>query len=88
MRACMQVGPAYGRKTMTGLLTSQGIKVSQCRVGNSLKRVNPVYQEKRSKLAARVLNPMPYHADYFGHKLHVDQNGKVSDVWGHSCLCN
>jgi len=22
-------------------------------------------------------NPVPYHADYFGHKLHIDQNEKL-----------
>ena len=23
------------------------------------------------------MNPIPYQADYFGHKLHVDQNEKL-----------
>ena len=23
------------------------------------------------------MNPMPYHADFFGHKLHVDQSKKL-----------
>ena len=26
---------------------------------------------------ARNLNPVPYSADYFGHKLHCDQNEKL-----------
>ena len=26
---------------------------------------------------ARQINPFPYHASYFGHKLHVDQNEKL-----------
>lgn len=26
---------------------------------------------------ARNLNPVPYHADYMGHKLHMDQNEKL-----------
>ena len=26
---------------------------------------------------ARNLNPTPYHAEYMGHKLHLDQNEKL-----------
>lgn len=26
---------------------------------------------------ARNLNPIPYHAEYMGHKLHMDQNEKL-----------
>ena len=62
---------------MTGLLASQGIRVSQQRVGESLQRVNPGYQQARRTSTARKLNPIPYHADYFGHKLHIDQNEKL-----------
>ena len=42
-----QVGPTYGRKTMTGLLASQGLCVSQQRVGESLRRMNPTYHHAR-----------------------------------------
>ena len=24
-----------------------------------------------------MINPIPYRADYFGHKLHIDQNKKL-----------
>ena len=72
-----QVGPTYGRKTMTGLLSSEGIHVSEQRVGESLKRVNPGYSHARRTSTARQLNPVPYRADYFGHKLHIDQNEKL-----------
>lgn len=27
---------------------------------------------------ARNLNPIPYNAQYFGHKLHMDQNEKIA----------
>ena len=27
---------------------------------------------------AKNLNPIPYHAEYFGHKLHMDQNEKLN----------
>lgn len=68
----------YGRKTMTGLLASQGLRVSQARVGESLRRTNPHYHQKRSTSTARLLNPVPYTADYFSHKIHVDQNEKLA----------
>ena len=33
-----------------------------------------LYQVQRNTNTARQTNPYPYHADYFGHKLHMDQN--------------
>jgi hypothetical protein len=39
--AVAQVGPTYGRKTMKGLLASQGVHVSEVRVGESLCRTCP-----------------------------------------------
>ena len=62
---------------MTGLLSSRGIHISQQRVGESLNRVSPAYQEARRTATAHQINPAPYHADYPGHKLHVDQNEKL-----------
>ena len=62
---------------MTGLLHSRGISVSQQRVGQSMSRVSPAYQDARTTATARQTNPIPYHADYAGHKLHVDQNEKL-----------
>ena len=62
---------------MTGLLASQGLKVSQTRVGESLRRTNPQYHQKCSTSTARLMNPIPYSADYFGHKVHIDQNEKL-----------
>ena len=70
-------GPTYGRKMMTGLMSSRGIHVSQQRVGESLSRVSPAYQEARRTATAHQTNPVPYSADYAGHKLHVDQNEKL-----------
>ena len=32
---------------------------------------------QRQDRADQQLNPIPYQADYFGHKLHVDQNEKL-----------
>jgi len=62
---------------MTGLLSSHGVHVSQQRVGDSLCRVSPGYQNARQTATAHQTNPIPYHADYTGHKLHIDQNEKL-----------
>ena len=37
----------------------------------------PEYHALRQQTAARRANPIPYYAEYFGHKLHVDQNEKL-----------
>ena len=33
-----------------------------------------------------IINPIPYHADYFGHKLHIDQNEKLV-MFGITHIC-
>jgi hypothetical protein len=71
---------------MTGLLAAHGIKVGQRRVGESLQRVNPGYHAARRSCTARQLNPVPYHADYFGHKIHIDQNEKLV-MFGMTHIC-
>ena len=71
---------------MTGLLASQGLRVSQQRVGESLSRVNPGYQHARRTATARQMNLIPYCADYFGHKLHIDQNEKLV-MFGVTHIC-
>ena len=71
---------------MTGLLASKGIKVSQLRVGESLKRTNPDYHSRRKNSTACLLNPIPYRADYFGHKVHCDQNEKLI-MYGVTHVC-
>lgn len=63
-------------------------------MGQSLKRVNPQYHRERQSSTTRHFNPVPYYAEYFGHKLHLDQNEKlirygvteVIDVDGYSSL--
>ena len=71
---------------MTGLLAARGLRVSQARVGESLKRTSPQYHHKHSTATARLLNPIPYTADYFGHKVHVDQNEKLV-MYGVTHVC-
>ena len=64
---------------MTGYLRNKHnfIGFGEKRVGESLARVCPHYHQKRQTNTARSVNAVPYRADYFGHKLHVDQNEKL-----------
>ena len=63
---------------MTGLLASRELKVSEVNVGKSLRAVHPGYHSARcTSITAHLMNPVPYHADNFGHKLHIDQNEKL-----------
>ncbi|KAM6952070.1 uncharacterized protein PEZ65_009234 [Lycodopsis pacificus] len=69
-------GPTYGRKMMTGYLAAAGVTASEGRVGAVLRNIHPPYHQARCQ-GARNLNPVPYHAGYVGHKLHIDQNEKL-----------
>ena len=39
--------------------------------------VSPQYTPQRRTSVTRAINPIPYRADYFRHKLHIDQNEKL-----------
>lgn len=78
---------------MCGLLASEGVKVAEGRIGKALQKVNPGYQQahrshanRHRSHANRHLNPIPYHASYFGHKLHIDQNEKLV-MYGVTHIC-
>ena len=73
----VKVGGNYGRKMMTGCFRSIGVSISERKVGNALKKICPSTQAERCMQAGRSFNPKVYKADYFGHKLHVDQNEKL-----------
>ena len=60
-----------------GYLNSCGITAGEKRIGRALSLVSPVYQAQTNCNTARQISPSPYHADYFGHKLHLDQNEKL-----------
>ena len=51
--------------------------ISEGKVRKALSEVNPENHRRRQNDTARLLNPIPYRADYFGHKLHIDQNEKL-----------
>ena len=69
------MGPTFGRKMMKGYLSQKHkVNISQRRVASVLQVVAPIYHQRRQSNTARMINPIPYRADYFGHKLNVDQN--------------
>ena len=74
----LRVGHSYGRRTLHGLFRSEGINVSQQRIGSSLQRVFPNAYAHRATTLQRHINPVPYSASYFGQKLHFDQNEKLN----------
>ena len=42
-----------------------------------MRRITPVYIEHRRRNTYHQINPVPYYAQYYGHKLHIDQNEKL-----------
>lgn len=81
-----RVGPTYGRKTMKGFLASKGIRVGQRQIAAVMPYTNPAYHRRRQTNSAKLLNPIPYYASYFGHKLHIDQNEKMV-MYGVTHIC-
>ena len=59
------------------LVSSHNVHVGEHKVASSLKRVDPDGYEKRWSDTVDKANPVPYSADYFGHKIHMDQNEKL-----------
>ena len=79
---------------MTGYLRQKhNIKVGETRVGKALKAAAPISNQSRHSRTSWAVNPIPYRANYFGHKIHFDQNEKliaygvtlVAAIDGHSC---
>ena len=59
---------------MTGYIRhATGLRLGINSVGRALKRVNPQQQRERQTSITRHLNPVPYFAEYFGHKLHQNE---------------
>ena len=47
------------------------------KVAKILKEIYPNAEKTREYSAGECLNPKVYKADYFGHKIHYDQNEKL-----------
>ena len=63
---------------LKGYIKSKNNKtISQRRRSAALKHVDPLHQQARNNIIARMLNPIPYQAYYFGEKLYLDQNEKL-----------
>ena len=53
-------------------------KGAEKRVGQSSERVNPVNHARRPIDKSK---PIPFTADYFGQKVHIDQNEKLVYIY-------
>ena len=53
------------------------IQVGETRVGKALKAAALINNQSRRPRTSRAVNPIPYRADYFGRKIHFDQNEKL-----------
>ena len=63
---------------MTGFIGKEfGYSLEQNRVRNALTTVCPRNHQQRREGMFSQVNPIPYCADYFGHKMHFDQNEKL-----------
>lgn len=79
INSCVSLlGHSYGRRTMQGFLRSEGINVSQRRIGNALSVLYPHAHHQRAVVSYQHINPLPYRAPHFGKKLHFDRNEKLN----------
>ena len=71
---------------LKGYFRKQGVNICSKRIGASLASVAPVYHQQRLTRTERATNPLPYYAQYFGHKIHMDQNEKIA-MYGVTHVC-
>ena len=63
---------------MTGYVRQKhNVAIAEKRVGVALSMVSPWYAAQRRTSTTRAVNPIPYRADYFRHKFHIDQNERL-----------
>ena len=60
---------------MIGLLSRCAICSKPC-----WRVPDPPSHSSRQKSTEHLTNPLPYYAEHFGHKLHIDQNEKLTHV--------
>ena len=56
---------------------STGEDISQARINKLSKQLYPGYHEARVRRTAEIMNPIPYRAEAFNEKIHLDQNEKL-----------
>ena len=56
------------------LRQKHNVVIAERRVDPTLSMVSPQFRAQRRTLTTATVNLIPYRADYFGHKLHIDQN--------------
>ena len=62
---------------MMGRFRSMNVSISERKIENAVKKICPSTQAERCMQTGWSFNPKVYKADYFGLKLHVDQNEKL-----------
>jgi hypothetical protein len=64
---------------LQGSLRSNGVFASERRIREMMMSLDPINHQLRVVDGQRRFNPVPYNAQYFGHKLHIDLNEKLVD---------
>ena len=67
----------YGRKMLHGVMKAKGINADETKIGKILCEINPEAERKRKNVAGHSLNLKVYNVEYFGHKIHYNQNEKL-----------
>ena len=62
---------------LKGYLASKGVTISERHLRSVVPQVAPSQHQQRQQGRVDRTNPRLYHADYFGEKLHMDQNEKL-----------
>ena len=71
---------------LEGYFRAEGVNICSKRIGSCLASVAPFYHQQRLTRTERGTNPLPYYAQYFGHKIHRDQNEKLA-MYGVTHVC-
>ena len=67
---------------VTGYMASKGIRAHERRVASAMQMLHPQGYAMRQHGVARLFNPKPYVANYFGNKLHMDRTEKLFPIGG------
>ena len=72
---------------MTGYLRQKhNVVIAEKRVDSALPMVSPQFRAQRRTSTTTAVNLIPYRADFFGHKLHIDQNENLKVCFVHFML--